>query len=256
MEIKTLPNFTPFFSFENHFLYLNEHFLFEEEYFFKLLASLRKSRLNIPENFTLEFIRQKNIEALGKNKFAIARITWIICSVENQSFDFQINVYPFSERFFSADFLPAPVGFYPDAFWFPNLFTEFHVHRAELHAANIFAIENDFSDVFLQNHYKRIARTLYGDVLLKMEKEIFYIPKHEGASNQVLTQKVLEFLKKNHVVEEAEISPFETQKAEAILIVSENRGLKSVSKIRNKIFTSDFFQQALKGFVESFLVAQ
>ena len=52
-------------------------------------------------------------------------------------------------------------------------------------------------------------------------------------------------------VQEVEMSAFESQKADEILMISDQKGLKSVVKIRNKSFGNDRFQEILKAWRES-----
>ena len=51
------------------------------------------------------------------------------------------------------------------------------------------------------------------------------------------------FVFKNNLatIEEAELSAFESQKAEEILMISDEKGIFSVSKIRNKEFDNQRF---------------
>ena len=62
------------------------------------------------------------------------------------------------------------------------------------------------------------------------------------------------FLHKNAfvIIEEAELSAFETQKAEEILVISDEKGVFSVSKIRNKEFGNERFSAMVESWSKSF----
>jgi branched-chain amino acid aminotransferase len=56
------------------------------------------------------------------------------------------------------------------------------------------------------------------------------------------------FVHKNNLatIEEAELSAFESQKAEEILVISDEKGIFTVSKIRNKELATRDIKQCLK----------
>ena len=59
---------------------------------------------------------------------------------------------------------------------------------------------------------------------------------------------------KNNLAElqESEIIAFETQKAEEILLISDEKGIFSVSKIRNKSFANTRFAEMINQWKQSF----
>ena len=103
-------------------------------------------------------------------------------------------------------------------------------HSPENIYAEIYAAENDLDDVILLNPDKRVARTISGNLLL-LEENTIKIPKQsEGAYISPLMENFVTFLHKNAfvIIEEAELSAFETQKAEEILVISDEKGVFSV----------------------------
>jgi branched-chain amino acid aminotransferase len=106
----------------------------------------------------------------------------------------------------------------------------------------------------LLNPDKRVARTISGNLLL-LEENTIKIPKQsEGAYISPLMENFVTFLHKNAfvIIEEAELSAFETQKAEEILVISDEKGVFSVSKIRNKEFGNERFSAMVESWSNSF----
>ena len=104
------------------------------------------------------------------------------------------------------------------------------------------------------NPDKRVARTISGNLLL-LEENTIKIPKQsEGAYISPLMENFVTFLHKNAfvIIEEAELSAFETQKAEEILVISDEKGVFSVSKIRNKEFGNERFSAMVESWSNSF----
>jgi len=135
-----------------------------------------------------------------------------------------------------------------------NLLSNIRVHCPENIYAEIYAQENDLDDVILLNPNKRIARSTKGNLLF-MEGDVIKIPKQsEGAYISPLMENFVTYLHKNNLadIQEHEIIAFESQKAEEILLISDEKGLFSVKKIRNKTFGSDRFSELVGNWKNSF----
>ena len=135
-----------------------------------------------------------------------------------------------------------------------SLLSNIRVHCAENIYAEIYAKENDLDDLVLLNSNKRIARSIYGNLLLLKENTI-KIPKiSEGAYISPLLESFVTFVHKNNLaeIEQAELIAFETQKAEEVLIISDRKGIFPVAKIRNKTFGNDRFSEMIDQWKLSF----
>ena len=88
-----------------------------------------------------------------------------------------------------------------------------------------------------------------------MKDNIIKIPKTtEGAYISPLMENFVTFIHKNNLAEiqEAEMIAFESQKAEEILLISEEKGIFCVAKIRNKTFESTRFTTLVEKWRNSF----
>lgn len=130
-----------------------------------------------------------------------------------------------------------------------NLLSNIRVHCPENIYGGIYAQENDLDDVILLNPNKRIARTTSGNLLF-LEGNVIKVPKQtEGAYISPLMENFVTFLHKNNLadIQEHEIIAFESQKAEEILMISDEKGIFSVGKIRNKTFENTRFLELVEG---------
>ena len=221
----------------------------EESYFF-LMASMRKMRMNIPLSYTLEFFEQLLSAKVLSNGISEAVVT--------------LHVY----RGFGPALEKAEVSFFAeiklgdvlqirDAIEMDlvkeinvntNLLSNIRVHCPENIYAEIYARENDLDDVILLNPNRRIARSIYGNLLF-LQDNVIKIPKQsEGAYISPLMENLVTFLHKKQLAEiqEVEMIAFESQKADEILMLSDEKGIFPVRKIRNKTFDFERFS----GFVE------
>lgn len=234
--------------------------IMDEECYFFLMASMRKMRMNIPLSYTLEFFQsifnKVVIEEKGmKNgiiNFQVFRDTdGITLSKSSVSYYYEItemeDVLSVHERSLELDLIKEiNVN--------NNLLSNIRVHSPENIYGEIYAQENDLDDVIFLNPSKRIARAGTGNLLF-LEGDVIKIPKQaEGAYISPLMESFVTFLHKNKLadIQEHEIIAFESQKAEEILLISDEKGLFSVGKIRNKTFGKNRFHELTEAWRKSF----
>lgn len=242
------------------FFIRNSKLIMDEECYFFLMASMRKMRLNIPLSYTLEFFQNLfNTEVIyGKsvsngiiNFLAFRNSDGITHSKSTVSYFYEVtevnDVLDVHPRALELDLIKEiNVN--------TNLLSNIRVHSPENIYGNIYAEENDLDDVIFLNPNKRIARTTLGNLLF-LEEDNIKIPKHtEGAYISPLLENFVTFLDKNKLanIEESEMIAFESQKAEEILLISDEKGIFSVGKIRNKTFASSRFTELVNQWKENF----
>ncbi|THV60518.1 aminotransferase class IV [Chryseobacterium candidae] len=242
------------------FLVRNGRLIMDEECYFFLMASMRKMRLNIPLTYTLEFFQTLFQKEIIESK-----------GVENGIINFQVfrnddgvtlaksSVSYFYEVTEIADVLavhqrPLELDLIKEINVNNNLLSNIRVHCPENIYGVIYAQENDLDDVILLNPNKRIARTTAGNLLF-LESDVIKVPKQtEGAYISPLMENFVTFLHKNNLadIQEHEIIAFESQKAEEILMISDEKGIFSVGKIRNKTFETTRFSELVESWKQSF----
>lgn len=216
------------------------------------MASMRKMRMNIPLSYTLEFFQnlfQDNVMAQGVSDGIIHFMVYRNndgkpLQKSEVSFVFEVeekeDVLMLNENYEMDLIKEINVN--------TNLLSNIRVHCPENIYAEIYAKENDLDDVVLLNPNKRIARSIWGNLLF-LEGNTLKIPKQtEGAYISPLMENFVTFLHKKNLatIEQAEMIAFESQKADEILMVSDEKGIFSISKIRNKTFGNE----RLKAMVE------
>ncbi|WP_313598966.1 aminotransferase class IV [Epilithonimonas vandammei] len=240
------------------FFVRNGQLIMAEESYFFLMASMRKMRLNIPLSYTLEFFQelfQKEVLDKGIQNGIIQLMVY-----RKQ----EDKPLPKSETAFyfeieeSNDILDIKGNIELDLIKEinvnANLLSNIRVHSAENIYAEIYAKENDLDDVILLNPNKKIARSIFGNLLF-LQENVIKIPKQtEGAYISPLMENFVTFIHKNKLaeIEEAEIIAFESQKAEEILRISDEKGVHTVSKIRNKSFENTRFSEMITQWKNSF----
>lgn len=242
------------------FFIRNSKLIMDEECYFFLMASMRKMRMNIPLTYTLEFFQtlfQKEVIEGKNSKNAIINFQVFRNSDEltlaksSISYFYELDekddILAIHQRLLELDLIKEiNVN--------NNLLSNIRVHCPENIYGGIYAQENDLDDVILLNPNKRIARSTSGNLLF-LEGNIIKVPKHsEGAYISPLLENFVTFLHKNNLadIQEHEIIAFESQKAEEILMISDEKGIFSVGKIRNKTFGNSRFTELVEKWKESF----
>lgn len=224
-----------------------------EECYFYLMASMRKMRLPIPLNYTLEFFQElfgEKVLSKGLSEGIIHFLVFRKNSLSEVDFHFD-----FEEK---QDLLEIQGDFELDLIKELSVNTHFlssiRVHSAENIYAEIYAKDNDLDDVIFLNPNKRIARTIFGNLLF-LEGDIIKIPKTtEGAYISPLMESFVTFVHQNKLAEiqEVEMIAFESQKAEEIIMISDPKGIFAVTKIRNKTFSTNRFSGMISKWKQTF----
>lgn len=241
-----------------HFFIKNSQLIMAEECYFFLMASMRKMRMNIPLSFTLEFFSDIFLAAIAENQVKEGVIELLAYRNRDDGFSAKTPVHFYFEIRQKDEVLKISEKYELDLIKEisvnTNVLSNIKVHSPENIYAEIYAKENDLDDVIFLNPNKKIARTIYGNLLL-LEENTIKIPKQtEGAYISPLMENFVTFVHKNNLatIEEAELSAFESQKAEEILVISDEKGIFTVSKIRNKEFGNERYKTMLEAWKTSF----
>jgi len=221
--------------------------LFLEDHYFRLMASMRILRMEIPLEFTLEYLESeilKTINALNLNN-ARVRLT-VFRNGEGRYQPEQRTVSFVIVAESTGAVYVNTVGKYE-----VELFKDFHVSKHLLSTlkttsclinitASIFAQENDYENCLLINDEKNVIEAINGNIFVVKDNVISTPPIADGCKNGIIRKKLIEIINKteNLTFEERSISPFELQKADEIFITNIAVGIQSVTQYRKKMFTN------------------
>lgn len=240
------------------FFVRNAQLIMAEDCYFYLMASMRKMRMAIPLSYTLEFFQRLFSDQVLQKGINNGMIHFFVYRNSDEKKISQSGISYYYEVEIMQDVLSVQRDIEMDLIKEINVNTHLlsgiHVHCPENIYAEIYAKENDLDDVIFLNPSKRIARSIYGNLLF-LEGETIKVPKHtEGAYVSPLLEHFVTFVHKNRlaVIQESEMIAFESQKAEEILMISDIKGVFQVTKVRNKIFQKDRFSEMLEKWKSSF----
>ncbi len=223
---------------------------FWEEHYLRLMASMRILRMEIPMNFTLEFLQDELLRTIRESGLSdqagIARIYVFpqdISEPENTErlASYVIEVNEHNSPFYLHTDTPYEVDLYKDFYVQAGMLSTLPTVDSILKTiGRVYARENGYSDCILLNDQKNVVQTLKGNVFLVVKDMIKTPPLSDGCENTVLRKKVIELIEKSQEYElsESSISPFELQKADEIFISDVADGIQSVTRYRRTDYKS------------------
>lgn len=233
---------------------VNGKIFFWEDHYFRLMASMRILRMEIPMSFTMEFLEAEILKTVEANDLlkSTARVRLNVDRGEGGKYlptneavvNFSIVVEPHSNPFYTIDNKATYiVDLYKDYFMAPGLLSGLKSNNKAIQViGSIYAKENDFDNCLVLNTNKSVIEALNGNLFLVKGDKIKTPPLEDGCLKGVMRKQILELLAKdvNLFVEEASISPFELQKADELFITNVILGIVPITQYRKKTYTTEF----------------
>lgn len=232
--------------------------LFWEDHYFRLMASMRIMRMEIPMNFTMEFLeaqiqntlKANNLEnASSRIKLTVFRNEGGLYLPETNDVSFIISVKPIESDFYILNEDFYEVDLFKDYYVSPSLLSTLKTNNKALNVVgSIYAKENNLNNCLILNTDKQVIEALNGNIFLVKDNKIKTPPISIGCLKGVMRKQLVEIIKSIDEYEliEEPISPFELQKADEIFITNVIVGIQPISKYRKKIFTSEVSKKILQ----------
>jgi branched-chain amino acid aminotransferase len=224
--------------------------LFFEDHYFRLMAAMRIVRMEIPMNFTLEYLEEQVLSLVEKNKIeqsARARITVYrnnggLYLPTNNTVSFLIQTSAIENPVYSISEKEYEVDLYKDFYIPKQLLSTLKTTNKMIHVTgSIYAKENDLDNCILLNDSKNVVEALQGNLFMRMGNTLITPPISEGCLNGIMRKQILSLAKKETILEVVEqvISPFDLQKADELFVTNVIRGIQPITKYRKKEFEQD-----------------
>ncbi|MDW5290685.1 aminotransferase class IV [Formosa sp. PL04] len=224
--------------------------LFWEDHYFRLMASMRILRMEIPMHFNMEFLESKIKNTLEANSLtdASARVKLTVFRnegglylPETNDVTFIIDTKPLQDDFYIISDQVYEVDLFKDFYISPSLLSTLKTNNKVLNVVgSIYAKENNLNNCLILNTNKNVVEALNGNVFVIKGNLIKTAPLSDGCLKGIMRKQLIEIIKaipEYELIEES-ISAFELQKADEIFISNTIVGIQPVSKYRKKNFTS------------------
>lgn len=226
--------------------------IFWEDHYFRLMASMRMLRMEIPMEFTLEFLEQeimktvRSLELTGmfRVRLNVFRKDGGLYTPETNGIDYLIEAsgyqYETKESY--------EIDVFKDFYNYSGLLSTIKTNNRMLNTlASIYADENDLDNCVLVNERKGVVEVANGNIFIVKNGVVKTPALTEGCIKGIVRGKVIEILTKNKdfTVEETAISPFEIQKADEVFITNAIMGIQVVTKYKKKSFDTQIGSKLL-----------
>ena len=210
---------------------MNNKILFLEDHYFRLMSSMRVVRMEIPMNFTMEYLEEQILSLVAKNQVlnsSRARITVYrndggYYLPQNNSVSFLIHSIALENTLYSIEKKQYEVDLYKDFYITKQLLSSIKTTNKIINiTGSIFANENGLDNCLLLNDSKNVVEALQGNIFMLLGSKLVTPPVSEGCLNGVMRKQILSLAKKlgNLEVVEEVISPFDLQKADELFITN------------------------------------
>jgi branched-chain amino acid aminotransferase len=236
---------------------VNNKILFFEDHYFRLMASMRIVRMEIPMTFTMEYIEEqilKLVEVLAiqdaaRVRFTVFRNEGGFYLPNDNSISFVIQASKLENIRYKITKIQFEVDLYKDFIVPRQLLSTLKTANKITHVtASIFAKENQLDSTLLINETKNVIEAANGNLFMLMEKKLITPPISEGCLNGIMRKQIITLAKQIDSVEviEAAISPFDLQKADELFITNVIAGIQPITKYRKKEFEVRLANQLLE----------
>lgn len=239
--------------------------LFLEDHYFRLMASMRILRMEIPMDFTMEFFEDQVLSTASNNGFeqsARARITVYrndggYYLPTTNTISYLIHTSPLENQFFVLENKECEVDLYKDFYISKQLISSLKTTNKVIHVtASIYADENGYNNCIMLNDSKNVVEVLQGNLFMLQGNKLITPPISEGCINGIMRKQVLALAQKIEGLEVVEdvISPFDLQKADELFYTNVIKGIQSITKYRKKEYTNEIAKELveqLNAFIDS-----
>ncbi|WP_264525173.1 aminotransferase class IV [Flavobacterium sp. N502536] len=229
---------------------VNNKILFLEDHYFRLMASMRVVRMEIPMNFTMEYfeeqllslVQQKGISAAARARITVFRKEGGFYLPKTNEVSFLIHATALESVLYALNTAEYEVDLYKDFYVTKQLLSSIKTTNKMINVTgSIFAHENGLANCVLLNDTKNVVEVLQGNLFMVVGEKLITPPISEGCLNGIMRKQILALAKKVEGIEVVEeiISPFDLQKADELFLTNVIMGVQPITKYRKKEFTSN-----------------
>lgn len=229
----------------------NKKVLFWEDHYFRLMASMRIMRMDIPMAFTPEFLETEILNLVEANQLQLGscRVKLVVNRKEGGLYVPQDNDVDYM---ITMQQLESDIYQLLDEAYIVDLFKDFYItsgllstlktnNRALNVIGSIYAKENGYDNCLLLNEKKSVVEALNSNLFLVKDNVVKTPPIVDGCLKGVMRKQIIEIIKlmPDYQIEEVSISPFELQKADELFLTNVITGIQPITQYRKKKFKSE-----------------
>lgn len=227
---------------------VNGHIYFLEDHYLRLMASMRILRMEIPMDFTMEFMEQEILKTIAANvpknalrvRLTIFRNNGGLYMPLTNNISYIVKTRSLESPFYILPEAPYEVELFKDFYISKGMLSNLKTNNRVLNVVgSIFAKENDYDNCLLLNDDKQVVEALNGNIFLVSGTIIKTPPLEDGCLDGILRKKLIEIISKleDYQLVVESISPFELQKSDELFLTNAISGIIPITKYRKKEFS-------------------
>ena len=237
---------------------VNGQLFFWEDHYFRLMASMRILRMDIPMHFSMEFLEEeikKTIRAADFSKQSL-RIKLYVnrkaggkYNPTNHEVDYFIELETTRDPFYTFNEDRYEVELFKDQYIYANLLATLKSNAKIINVlGSIYATENGYQNCLLLNDKKMVVEALQGNLFLVKGTTIITPPTSDGCLRGIIRKQLIEICKtlQEYKLEEKSISSFDLQKADELFITNVMIGIQPISNYRKKVYNNEVARMLLQ----------
>ncbi len=235
---------------------VGDKLIFWEDHYFRLMASMRLLRMEIPMTFTPEyFVDQCNNLIESQPASAAAWRLRLTCyrdsagryTPDENKVSFVISCEPLEQSIFSSKVPNYRVDLYKDHYVQLAMLSNLKTNNKILNVlASIFAKENDLDNCILVNDNKEVVEALQSNIFLLFGNEIHTPPLTSGCLDGIIRKQLIRMANELDIsCIETKVNPFDLQKADELWLTNSIQGIRAVTNYRRKEYQSKKYEQAV-----------
>ena len=234
---------------------LNNKVLFLEDHYFRLMASMRICRMEIPMQFTMEYFESQILNLIQHSNAAANRVRFSVFRIgdgfylpSTNEVEFLVTFQPLENELYIFNETDYEVELFKDSYVTKQLLSTLKTNNKMVQiTGSVFAHENGYQNCLLLNDDKNVVEALQGNLFMKMNNQLITPPIADGCLNGIMRKQILTLAKKVEGLEviEKSISPFDLQKADELFVTNVIQGVQSITKYRKKTYENSLAKELL-----------
>ena len=226
--------------------YSQKHLHFFEDHYFRLMASMRVFRMNIPMTFTPEFLEQECLRVIeAQSEMAPAwRIRLTVYRNDGGAYlpktrdvQYLVEAKPLQHDQYQAA-ADYKVELFNDYYLQKSMLSNLKSNNKALQViGSIFMEEQGFDNGILVNDEKEVVEFLNGNLFVVDDGKLRTPPISSGCLDGIMRKQVIRIAKKAGITcTEETISPFDLQRVQEVFMTNAVVGIQPVASYRRTTY--------------------
>ncbi|MEO2052407.1 MAG: aminotransferase class IV, partial [Allomuricauda sp.] len=196
--------------------YVNGTLFFWEDHYFRLMASMRILRMEIPMEFTLEFLEEEIQRTTMENtaegaafrvRLTVFRNDGGLYTPATNNVSYLIETTPLESPFYLTKEEAYEVELFKDFYVNKDMLSNLKTSNKLLHVvAGVYAQENGYANCLLVNTDKNVVEAINGNLFVVNDKQIKTAPLSDGCLDGIVRKKLMEIIDASEDLELLEAS--------------------------------------------------